>query len=176
MMERGNGTSRLIYQEQRHGTMERYGEVKVQLHNSLPQHYMNVRDWFDYPCPITSVETLPGTHCIKSERYDFRFSLRWLRSKPSSGIKNPVPTSEGTNYVSATEPNRLMLCKIWGFHGGDYEECRILGHKNPVRTSRETHYVSVTEPSRLILCKICGFHGGDYEEFRLRGCDAVWLL
>jgi hypothetical protein len=30
-------------------------------------------------------------------------------------------------HVSATEPNRLMLCKIWGFHGGDYEECRILG-------------------------------------------------
>jgi hypothetical protein len=31
------------------------------------------------------------------------------------------------HYVSATEPNRLMLCKIWGFHGGGYEECRLLG-------------------------------------------------
>jgi hypothetical protein len=36
-----------------------------------------------------------------------------------------------------------MLCKIFGFHGGDYEECRLLGYKNPVRTSQETlrlHY------------------------------------
>jgi hypothetical protein len=68
-----------------------------------------------------------------------------------------------------------MLC-IRGFHGCDYEECRILGYKNPVRTSQETHYVSATEPSRLMLCKIRGFRGGDYEECRLLGCDAVWLL
>jgi hypothetical protein len=47
-----------------------------------------------------------------------------------------------------------MLCKIWGFHGGDYEEWRFLGYKNPVRTSQETHYISVTESSQLMLCKI----------------------
>jgi hypothetical protein len=45
------------------------------------------------------------------------------------------------------------LCKILGFHDGDYEEC-FLGYKNPVRTSQETHYVSATEPSRLLLCKV----------------------
>jgi hypothetical protein len=45
-------------------------------------------------------------------------------------------------------------CKISGFHGGDYNECRLLGYKNPVRTSQEAHYVSATEPSRLMLCKI----------------------
>jgi hypothetical protein len=60
-------------------------------------------------------------------------------------------------------------CKIWGSHGGDYEECRLLGYKNPVRTSQETHYVSATESSRLMLCKIWGYHGDDYEEFRLLG-------
>jgi hypothetical protein len=27
----------------------------------------------------------------------------------------------------ATEPSRLLLCNISGFHGGDYEECRLLG-------------------------------------------------
>jgi hypothetical protein len=32
-----------------------------------------------------------------------------------------------------------MPCKIWGFHGCDYEECCLLWYKNPVRTSRETH-------------------------------------
>jgi hypothetical protein len=57
-----------------------------------------------------------------------------------------------------------MHCKIWGLHGGDYEERRLQGYKNIVRTSQETHYVSVTELSRLMQCKIWGFHGGDYEE------------
>jgi hypothetical protein len=40
------------------------------------------------------------------------------------------------------------------FHGGYYEECRLLGYKSPVRTSQETHYISTTESSRLMLCKI----------------------
>jgi hypothetical protein len=30
-------------------------------------------------------------------------------------------------YVSATEPSRVILCEICGFHDGDYEECRLLG-------------------------------------------------
>jgi hypothetical protein len=38
-----------------------------------------------------------------------------------------------------------MLRKIWGFHGGDYEECRRLEYKGPVRTSQEIRYVSATE-------------------------------
>jgi hypothetical protein len=69
-----------------------------------------------------------------------------------------------------------MPCKIWGFHGGDHEECRILEYKNPVRTSQQTRYVSAIEPRRLKLSKIWGFHGGDYEEFRHLGCYAVLLL
>jgi hypothetical protein len=44
--------------------------------------------------------------------------------------------------------------KICGFHGGDYEERRLLGYKNPVRTSQETQYVSTTELSQLMICKI----------------------
>jgi hypothetical protein len=55
------------------------------------------------------------------------------------------------------------------FHGGDYEESRLLGYKNPVRTSQETYHVSATKPSRLMLCKMLGFHGGDYEECPLLG-------
>jgi hypothetical protein len=47
-----------------------------------------------------------------------------------------------------------LVCKICGFHGGDSEECLLLGYKNTVRTSQETHYVSATEFSRLMLCKI----------------------
>jgi hypothetical protein len=56
------------------------------------------------------------------------------------------------NLTSTARPNSksVRFC----FHGGDYEECRLLRYKNPVRTSQETHYVSATEPSRLMLCKI----------------------
>jgi hypothetical protein len=80
------------------------------------------------------------------------------------------------HIVSITESSRLILWKISGFYGGDYEECRLQGYKNPVRTSQETHYVSATEPSPLILYKISGFYCGNYEECHLLGRDAVWLL
>jgi hypothetical protein len=89
--------------------------------------------------------------------------------------KNPVRTSQETLYVATTELSQLMLCKIWDFHGGDYEEC-LLGYKNPVPTSQKTYYISATEPSRLIICQIWGFHGGDYEECRLLECGVVWFL
>jgi hypothetical protein len=65
-----------------------------------------------------------------------------------------------------------MLYKIWGFHGGDYEECRLLGYKNPVRTSQETHYASVIMSSRLILCNIWDSHGGDYEKWNETPCGS----
>jgi hypothetical protein len=48
------------------------------------------------------------------------------------------------HYVP-TEPSQVS-----GFHGGDYEECRLLGHKIPIRTSQETHYVSAKESSQLM--------------------------
>jgi hypothetical protein len=42
------------------------------------------------------------------------------------GYKHPVRTSQETHYVSAIESSQLMLCKIRGFHGDGYEECRLL--------------------------------------------------
>jgi hypothetical protein len=80
-------------------------------------------------------------------------------------------TSQETHYVSATQPSRLMLCKIWGDQGGDYEECRVLRYKDPVLTSQEAHFISTTESTLLMLCKIWGFYGGDYEECRLLGYE-----
>jgi hypothetical protein len=55
-------------------------------------------------------------------------------------------------HVSATESSRLMLCKILGFHGSDYEERRLLGYKTQFVLHRR--HVSATESSRLMLCKI----------------------
>jgi hypothetical protein len=53
-------------------------------------------------------------------------SLKKLEECRLLGYENPVRTSQETHYVSATEPSWLMLCKIRGFHSGDYEECRLL--------------------------------------------------
>jgi hypothetical protein len=60
--------------------------------------------------------------------------------------------------------DQIIICESLGFHGGGYEECRLLGYKNPVCTSQETYYISARDPSQLMRCKILGFHGGDYEE------------
>jgi hypothetical protein len=62
-----------------------------------------------------------------------------------------------------------MDSKVRSFHGGDCEECRLLGYKNPVFTSQEKHYVSAVESSWLMLCKIRGFHGGDCQVCRFLG-------
>jgi hypothetical protein len=95
----------------------------------------------------------------------------------------PYWVSNSDPYVTQPVASRCTdcaimasYCKIWGFQGGDYEECRRLGYKIPVRASQEAHYVSAPEASRLMLCKIWDFHGGDYEECRLLGCYVVWLL
>jgi hypothetical protein len=69
-----------------------------------------------------------------------------------------------------------MLCKIWGFHGSDCEECSLLGYKHPVCTAQETHYFSAAEPSRSMPWKIWGFHGSDCEEGRLQRCGTMWVL
>jgi hypothetical protein len=67
-----------------------------------------------------------------------------------------------------------MLCKIWGFHGGDYEACRLLGYKVPVRDSHTLRLRYRVKP--VIPCKIWGFHGCDYEECRLLGCNVLRVL
>jgi hypothetical protein len=81
-----------------------------------------------------------------------------------------------TLAVTSNQSSVLVLRKIWGFHGSDYEEWRHLWYKTPVRTSQEKHYVSATEPSLLMLCKIWDFHGGVYEECRFLGCCVAWIL
>jgi hypothetical protein len=94
----------------------------------------------------------------------------------SSGMLRRVALVRTDVSEEPTEQSQLMLHKVCGFHGGGYEECRLLGYKNRVHTSKETLYVSATYPSRLMLCKILGFHGSDYKEFRLLECYAIWLL
>jgi hypothetical protein len=102
--------------------------------------------------------------CSRLEQVTYRIEISL--SQEVLWPSGPRIVSESrTRYFS----NIDSQYKIWGFHGGDYEDCRLLGYKTPVRTSQETHYVSATEYSRLMLCKNCGIHGCDYEECRLLG-------
>jgi hypothetical protein len=94
--------------------------------------------------------------------------MKWNAAIIYSVYKGRRERVDWKHYVD----NIASLKKFWGFHSGDYEDCRLLGYKIPVRTSQETHYVSDTEPGRSMLCKILGLHGGDYEECRLLGCYA----
>jgi hypothetical protein len=54
------------------------------------------------------------------------------------------------------------LCKIFGFHGGDYKNVVFL-YINTKFIPQRKHYVSVTESIRLMLCKTSGFQSGGYE-------------
>jgi hypothetical protein len=63
-------------------------------------------------------------------------------------------------------------CMVWRFHGGDYEECSLLGYKTQVRISQET-YISATEPSGLTLCKTWDFNSGECEECSQKGKNPV---
>jgi hypothetical protein len=102
-----------------------------------------------YKKPVcTSQETSPLRYCSQpvNAMYDLRFSRRWRR-KPSSGIyQNTVCTSQETRHLSATEPSRLILCKIWVFHVTHCEKRRLLGYRNRVRISHE-HITSSRPPA-----------------------------
>jgi hypothetical protein len=72
------------------------------------------------------------------------------------GYKNPVVTSKETHYVSATEPSRLMLCKIWIFTAVTMKNAVFWDIKNPVRPHSK-RYFSATENSRLMLLRFDDF-------------------
>jgi hypothetical protein len=73
---------------------------------------------------ITSPLQSPVGECYLK----FEVSRRWLWRMPSSGTYwNRVRTSQEIHYVYTTKSSRLMLCKIWGFHGCDYYKFRLLG-------------------------------------------------
>jgi hypothetical protein len=101
------------------------------------------------------------THC-RGRKFYMRFetfAVVTMKNVIFWDIKTQFVSQE-THYMSATEPSRLMLRKISGSYGRDYEECRILGftYKTQFLPHRK-HYVSATEPSLLMLCKI---RGGDW--------------
>jgi hypothetical protein len=88
--------------------------------------------------PVTAV--WGNSRCLLWEPYGTHRYTVWA-----------VHTSQETHRVSATEPNRLMLC------GETVAVCceNRTEHRDTlwaVRASQETHHVSATEPNRLMLC------------------------
>jgi hypothetical protein len=74
-----------------------------------------------------------------------------LQKRLYKTLKKSIRASQETHLVSATEPNRLMLC------GETVAVCceNRTEHTDTlwaVRTSQETH-VSAAEPNRLMLCE-----------------------
>jgi hypothetical protein len=51
--------------------------------------------------------------------------------QPASRTSRRQLQDAQTNTRMATAQTLLYACKICGPHGGDYEECRLLGYKNP---------------------------------------------
>jgi hypothetical protein len=67
--------------------------------------------------------------------------------------QDAVLTSQETNYISATEPNRLVLLgeSFAVYCENHTEHTDTLCEQKSVRTSQETRYVSATEPGWLVL-------------------------
>jgi hypothetical protein len=55
-----------------------------------------------------------------------------LRKQVSYRDHSHITKKEDSRTTRKTKQH--LRCKISGFHGGDYEECRLLGYKNQVRT------------------------------------------
>jgi hypothetical protein len=122
------------------------------------------RPWSSGPCLYRQTRTEGRGPIIRTSKGQ-RWSVNWQ----FCALRDMNRQRNRYKYLHTS-------CQIWGFHGGDYEECRLLGYQNPVRTSQETHYVSATDPSQLMLCKIWGFYSAACEECRLLRRYAVWLL
>jgi hypothetical protein len=73
-------------------------------------------------------------------------------------------------------PSQLMLCKISGFHGCDYVECRLLGYKNPVSTSQETLRIRYRAQPVKCYVRFEVFTAVTMKNVCVLGCYAVWLL
>jgi hypothetical protein len=121
----------------------------------LEEHYRSLRvvrsKQIGFPKPILSCGTLftlflriSDITSWKTNR--FRSSLfsisSWNQTLQSSFqlllYKQPYFSDTKLLWIRT----KIILCKIWGFHGGDYEECRPLGYK----TQFVPHRRRITSP------------------------------
>jgi hypothetical protein len=46
---------------------------------------------------------------------------------------------------------KSLINKIWGYHGGDYEECRLLGYKTPQIVPHRKYFVSARIQTEVFM-------------------------
>jgi hypothetical protein len=93
-------------------------------------HYEECR-LLGYKNPVPTSQERHYVSATEHSRYMLRFEIF-----AAVTMKNAVFWDKWTqsvphrrHYISATESNQLLLCKILGFRGGNYEECRRMGYK-----------------------------------------------
>jgi hypothetical protein len=109
---------------------------------------------------------LKEPHGVTSQQTAFFSNFFFFQALPSSLERSSLGITGRQTHCRDKPRNHHVrfevLTLVTGFHGGDYEECHLLGYKIPVCTSQETHYISATDASQLMLRKISpSFHGGD---------------
>jgi hypothetical protein len=138
--------------------VDRRRTVQLQALHKL-EYAMNLIRKRTHNFPTYSLKPLSYS-CVVRPRSVSRSELRWTLPRPSTPYDKTrhtfqvhgnlmllfalsatwrssrfAPSSGGLiTYVPSYWTN-LALCNIWGFHGGDYEECRLVGYKTPVLTS-----------------------------------------
>jgi hypothetical protein len=106
-------------------------------------------------------------------RSNVSFEVRIGSLIPEDGILYNYHCETLESYISPILCSRINLrnilsvYRIWGSHGGDYEECRLVGYRTSIRTS-QGHISLGYWAQRLLLCKIWSFHG-----IRLSVCSEV---
>jgi hypothetical protein len=128
------------------------GAFRCMIAVNLPYH--QTLQWFLPPRPDYTEPHVRGSGLSTQCNLDITFS--WIRCSFSVALEQTLFSMDPQNVVifrthcpfpgppeenEESRFNCIMFVKIRGYHGCDYEECRLLRYKNPVRTSKEAHYV-----------------------------------
>jgi hypothetical protein len=70
--------------------------------------------------------------------------LCWCRD-PRARVVNFLTDLFSAKSTRSTKQKVLILCKIWGFHVGDYEDCHLLGYKPPPFVPHTKHITSLLQ-------------------------------
>jgi hypothetical protein len=102
------------------------------------------------PLETGAREELGNMHKAKQVRARFEvFTAVTMKNVVFWDIKHQFVPQRRHITSSLQSPASSCYVRFSGFHGGDYEECRLLRYKTPVLTSQETHHVSATESSQF---------------------------
>jgi hypothetical protein len=111
----------------------------------IPQHTLFICQYRLLTGMIMVWRGRTRTGCVTHGMY---MNVTWFGPKGRCYILGPNVPKSGEKSRDWRDQYTLELgimwlvtgnrIKVWGFHGSDYEECRLLGYKTPVSTTQET--------------------------------------